>query len=304
MKLMFLAATLAIATLMSFSGKAISQTTLDPGVEFLKELQRERERDRVKRSTAGKRIEVKEPQKVKTESFCFDVKTIHVAGVTALEPADLQEHIREYSGTCMGQKAIEALLQSITNSYVTAGFITTRAHVPPQDLNSKTLKIVVLEGTIEAFVYQVVDKKGKTKAGKSRKIKGAFPIKAGDILQLRLIEQGLDQINRLASSQASVNLRPGSKPGTSIVVIQETKGDTVRLTLGGDNNGSSATGTGRVRASLEVDDKLGLNETASVSFVGTQNTNALSYNFSVPYKNWTFSSFGFYSDLVSPVSVL
>jgi hemolysin activation/secretion protein len=45
----------------------------------------------------------------------------------------------------------------------------------------------------------------------------ALPMGVGDILQLRDIEQGLDQLNRLRGRQAQVRIVPGQTPGGSVL---------------------------------------------------------------------------------------
>ncbi len=282
---------------------SFSQSRTDPGVEFLREQEKKRELERLKQARPGKKISVTKPKKVR-DSICFPVNVIRLRGVSVLDPAKLTPLIEKYKDTCMGVQAIGAFIQNINNVYIEAGYITTRAYVPQQDLNDGELLIDVIEGRIEGFLYRVVDKNGNVKAGKPRKIAGAFPIKPGEVFQLRDIEQGLDQINRLVSSQAKVDLLPGSVQGTTIIVITEQKVDQYRGTIGFDNKGSDVTGTDRVRFSLDIDDIFSLNENYSFSYLGTQNTNVLAYNFSIPYGNWALSSYGSYSESLSPITPL
>ncbi len=281
---------------------ASAQNLIDPGAEFLKEQERQRARERLGRATPGQTLKTEPPKPFVKEAVCFDIRKIKVRGVTVLNNGRLHALIKAYSGTCMGQKAIEALRQQITNAYIEAGFITTRANVPKQDVANKVLILDVVEGRIEGFSYKVVHGEGEAVDGPARKITSAFPAKPGDILQLRELEQGLEQINRLASSRASINLIPGKEPGTSIVVVSEIKEDVLRGRVSFDNNGSQDTGQERIRASVELDDVLSLNETYSVSYVGTENTNALSYSFSIPFQNWLFSTYGSYSETLSAVA--
>ena len=290
LSLMFLFATI------SYAQAPFAQPTQDPGTRLLDEQQRKRERERLENARPGQKILVPTPEKVEREDICFPVNTIRLRGVSVLDAKKLSGHIEAYKDTCMGQKAIGALLQLINKTYVEAGFITSKAYVPQQDLTKGELIIDVLEGRIEGFVYRIVDKNGKVEAGKPRKIALAFPIKPGEVFQLRAIEQGLDQINRLQSSQAKVDLLPGNQPGTSLVVITEQQVDRVRGTVSYDNKGSSSTGEDRHRVTLEADDTLALNEAYSFSYLGTKNTNVVSYNYSIPYGYWTLSTSGSYSE--------
>jgi len=283
---------------------AQSQILQDPGTRFLDEQDRERTLNNLKKARPGQKLKVKAPVKVEREEICFPVNAIRLRGVSVIDPNALSELLDNYKDTCMGQKAIGALIELINKVYVEAGFITTRAYVPQQDLNDGVLLVDVIEGRIEGFVYRIVDKDGNVEAGKPRKINLAFPIKPGEVFQLRDIEQGLDQINRLASSQAKVDLLPGNQPGTSLVVITEQKVDLYRATITYDNRGSESTGVDRTRVSLEADDTLSLNEAYSLSYLGTQNTNVVAYDYSIPYGYWTLSSSGSYSESLTEASAL
>ena len=51
----------------------------------------------------------------------------------------------------------------------------------------------------------------------------AFPIRKGDILNIRNIEQGIEQMKRIGSQTVSVELEPGSKPLATNIVLETTK---------------------------------------------------------------------------------
>ena len=159
-----------------------------------------------------------------------------------------------------------------------------------------------LEGRVEAFIYQQLDPEGQAKAGKPRKIRAAIPLQAGDVFQLRDLEHGLEQMNRLRSSQVNANLVAGEAPGTSRIAISEQKADPVQGVLGVDSRGDESTGQTQVSLSIEADDILRLNDTYSLSYSGSRNSNALAFSMSVPFRRWLFSSSGSYSESLSPVS--
>jgi len=274
----------------------------DPGARLLDEQQEAQQE--TNQSPPGSKITAARPGPVK-EDICFPIEKIAVRGVTVINSASIKTIIDRFADQCLGQKSIGNLVQSLSAIYADKGYITTRAYVPAQDISGKVLLVDVLEGRIEAFVYQQVNENGTPKAGIPRKINGAFPIKAGEIFNLRAIEHGLEQMNRLPSSQAGANLTPGQAPGTSVVVITERKVDWLRGKGTIDNTGATVTGKTRLSFVLEADDLLNLNETYSISYAGSENTNAIAYNFSIPSGYWLFSSYGSYSEeltILTPVS--
>lgn len=285
-------------------GFSVNAQSRDPGERLLDEQLRKERLEQLQRSRAGQKITAPKLQGPVTEEVCFPIDTIELKGTTIFKAKVFAPLLNEFSNQCLGQTSIGIFIQRLSGLYAEKGYITTRAYVPAQDIASRKLIIEVVEGRIEAFVYQQVDKKGQPKKSRTRKITGAFPIKAGEVFQLRDIEHGLEQINRLASSQANANLSAGQTPGTSRVVVTEQKVDTVRATLGFDNRGSEDTGATQIRLGFEVDDLLNINDTYSFSYSGSENTNALAFSMSVPFRKWLFSANGSYSESLSPVTAV
>lgn len=209
----------------------------------------------------------------------------------------LEAVVAPFVGQDLGSHRINVLLKRITDVFVEHGFVTTRALLGPQNLATGTLKITIQVGVIESFTIN-----GKAihrlKPGESAASGGwftdagyenAFPTTSGDPLRLSDIDQGVAQINRLRRNQATVQILPGQNPGQSIVDIGNKSGDRLYYTLGVDNYGSSATGVTRYRAGVEADNLLGLQESLSVNFLDSLDSNAIVGSFAVPFGRHTFS---------------
>jgi hemolysin activation/secretion protein len=271
--------------------------------ERLLEQQKRHERvERLTGASAGQEIKIPKMAGVVAEQTCFPVNVIHLTGVSILKGNTFDALLAEFEKQCLGQASIGNLLQRISAIYADKGYITSRAYVPVQDLASQELTIEVLEGKVEAFIYQQIDNNGNPRPGKPRKIKSAMPLQAGDVFQLRHLEHGLEQMNRLRSSQANANLVAGDEPGTSRIVISEQKADTVRGTFGGNTRGSAATGRTQVSFGIEADDVLRFNDSWSLSYSGSEHSNALAFGFTAPYRKWDFSLNGSYSEELTQLS--
>ena len=274
----------------------------NPGDRLLEREIRRQQLENLSRGRAGRQVNIPDLPGVVPETPCFRIRQIEIAGNTIFNRSQLSLAIGEFAGQCLGQMSINNLLQRITAIYADAGFITTRAYVPPQDIGDGVLAVEVLEGRVEAFIYQQVDAKGRQRPGKPRKLRTAMPLQPGDVFQLRDLEQGLEQMNRLRSSEANANLVAGEAPGTSRIIITETKSDTVRGAVGVDNRGDELTGRTQLNFTLEADDLLKLNDTYFFSYSGSRNTNAIAFGVTVPYRKWLFSANGSYSESLSPIS--
>lgn len=165
----------------------------------------------------------------------------------------LQRDIAErFSGRCLGVGEIEQILGAVTRDYIERGYITTRAYLPQQDLAGGRLQITVVEGVIDRIL---LEDGGKN----SIRLGNVFP-PAGGLLNLRDFEQGIDQVNRLSSNEATLDIQPGDRPGASTVVIRNAPRMPLHASLSADNQGSEATGRTQLGATVIGDSLLGFNE--------------------------------------------
>jgi hemolysin activation/secretion protein len=216
---------------------------------------------------------------------CVDVRSLDLVGARLLSKARAASFRREIVGHCIGTSELNALLRRITNAYVAQGYITTRAYVPPQDSSGGKLTIVVIEGTVERVEVQPP---GSASAAT------AFPDMVGQVLNLRDAEQGVDQLNRLSTNDAKLDIRPGSMPGSSVVVISNSPRRRITGSLSSDNTGSAATGVWQGTATLLADDPLGINDGVLLSHTrsiddpsGPAQSRSTAVNYSIPYGWWT-----------------
>lgn len=232
---------------------------------------------------------------------CFDIQEINVSGVSALDPKKLGALISSYVPGCLDGTAIQSVMQELDGAYAEAGHITTKTYIAPQNIASGTLVLTVLEGTVEGLY--LVDADGLVEGFKARRLlKSAFPSIGNGIFQLRDVEQGLDQMNRLASVQAKMRLQPGERDGGSNIIVQRIQDDWFRGKFTYNNQGSESTGKNNVGLNFDIDDIMSANDTWSLSLTGTTHTNAVSFTGSTPYGystfNWGFS----YSEYLIPLS--
>ncbi|MBB5406866.1 hemolysin activation/secretion protein [Paraburkholderia sp. HC6.4b] len=227
----------------------------------------------------------------------FRVREIKVTGNTVLPSSRIDAITAPFVNHEVGTRRLNVLLQRLTDAFVSAGYVTTRAFLGQQNLGTGRLTITVQVGHVEGFTVngQPIRRLGKderpagggwlTDAG----YENAFPGTPGDPLRFDDLNQGVTQINRLRRNQATVQILPGQGPGDSIVAISNQPGDRLYYNLGVDNYGSSVTGVTRYRAGVEADNLIGLQEAISLNYVGSLESNALVGSMAVPYGRHTFS---------------
>ncbi|WPN98500.1 ShlB/FhaC/HecB family hemolysin secretion/activation protein [Pseudomonas sp. MUP55] len=223
------------------------------------------------------------------DTRCFPIKNIELKGADSLPASDRERLLKPYIGQCLGVAQLNELLKAITDYYLGKGRVTSRAYLPQQDLSSGHLQVLVVEGKLEAL------KSAEGSTVTERELAMAFPGKVGEALNLREIEQLVDQLNRLPSKQAQMELTPGSQVGGSDVVVKNTPQKPWRASLSRNNDGQKSTGEQQWGAGLEWDSPLGLGDQLmlrgghdAVSDHQKTSKNTLLY-YNVPWGWWNFS---------------
>lgn len=221
---------------------------------------------------------------------CFTVQRVELEGAARLDAATQADIARPFMGQCVGLKEIRELMREITNRYVEMGLVTTRVYIPQQDMSNGLLRLLVLEGKVGEISLS------DEKAGVS--LATAFPGLKGKVLNIRDIEQGLDQINRLGSNGATMELQPSEHPGLTNILIRNQPRHRVSGGLTLDNYGSPSTGDLRGTLNLSVDNPLGLNDAWFGSFSRNLDADSkerlsesalIGANFAYGYWNWSLN---------------
>ncbi|QXZ12329.1 ShlB/FhaC/HecB family hemolysin secretion/activation protein [Pseudomonas sp. AO-1] len=239
------------------------------------------------------------PQTVTPDERCWPLSGTRIGGVTLLDSNKLNTRIKPLLAPCMGVGQINHLLATITAIYVEQGYIASRPYLLSAPAAGQSLDIMVDEGYIESI--ELADQSLPVSLG------GAFPHMLGQPLNLRDLEQGLDQLNRLRSLDLTADIAPGSQPGASRIILRSRTAGPSRwaLGLGMDNLGSASTGRDRNSVSLSVDSPLQLNDLLSLSASDTLNQgdrysrNASLY-YAIPYGYWTYSAFASHAEYRAP----
>lgn len=235
---------------------------------------------------------------------CVQVNEININGVTLLAKRKIMKVAQSSQGHCLYMADINNIIESINALYVEKGFISSRAYLPEQDLSRGVLTVQVIEGTLENIKIEDSDAEFDIIRTPSQ-MSTAFPDMIGKPLNIRDIEQGLDQINRLPSNQAKTNLLPGKNPGGSILSIKNQQSKVWRFSTGIDNSGSQSTGVLQGTISGAYDNLLGINDALNLSIkhdldrTTRRQSKNMSFKYEVPYGYWTFSYGLNYFDYVS-----
>ncbi len=237
------------------------------------------------------------------DTRCFPIQDIELKGADSLSAADRTRLLKPYIGQCLGVTQLNELLKVITDYYIAKGRVTSRSYLPQQDLSSGHLQVLVVEGKLEGL------KGAQGSTVTDRELAMAFPGKVGEALNLREVEQLVDQLSRLPSKQAQMELTPGTQIGGSEVLVKNQPQKPWRASLSRNNDGQKSTGEQQWGAGLEWDSPLGLADQlilrgghdAISDHQKTSKNSMLYYN--VPWGWWNFSYTYSESDYRTPGSV-
>jgi len=234
------------------------------------------------------------------EKPCFNIHTIKIIGERAedfsmaLDAIYTQEKGIQVNplNHCIGAKSIKIIMKKVQNRIISAGYITTRIMVQPQNLNAGLLNLTVIPGVINDIVF--------VKKGDSIIVPvhwNSMPMKKGKLLNLRQIEQGLENYKRVPSVDIDIKIVPTqgaqAKPGQSDLVVNWQQKKVFRGYISVDNSGSKNTGIYKSNINVSMDNLLGMNDIFSVSMgndlgggnKGNKGTKNGSLHYSIPFDN-------------------
>ncbi|RJX33748.1 MAG: ShlB/FhaC/HecB family hemolysin secretion/activation protein [Oxalobacter sp.] len=272
------------------------------------ELQRQQERERILRQQQEKTPDVRleRPQtKGDTdrlpidESPCFRIERIALTGDAvekfqwALEYANLTDDQQSdpVLKRCLGMRGINQVMRRMQNAIIQRGYVTTRVLAAPQDLKTGTLTLTLIPGRIRHIRFEKGTDIRATQIN-------AMPAQPGDLLNLRDIEQALENFKRVPTADADIQIIPAegknAKPGESDVVIKWKQGFPFRISLSADDSGTKATGKYQGGVTVSYDHWWILNDLFYVSYnhdlgggdPGKRGTRSHTVHYSVPYGYW------------------
>ncbi|WP_332102948.1 ShlB/FhaC/HecB family hemolysin secretion/activation protein [Leminorella richardii] len=230
---------------------------------------------------------------------CQNIHHIDLQGASLLPPSTTERLLSPWRQRCMSLSDISTLVRDITQAYLERGYITSQAWLPEQDISSGILVIRATEGKTESITLE---------GGSSILISMAFPDLIGKAVNLRDLEQGLEQMNRLSSRSVTIDIQPGTIPGYSqVVLIPAEWRFPARVNISVDNSGQKSTGSSQLSASLVVDNPLRFADQWTVSasrdgeFHHDRQSRSFSISATLPYGYWLFSTQYSWSDFYQTV---
>ena len=181
---------------------------------------------------------------LQAESPCFPIRELqlqtesperwswllaHADGHIALDKPD------PVQGQCVGAQGVQVVIDRLQNALIAQGYVTSRVLAPAQNLQTGLLTVQLLPGRIQEVRWA----QGSGQRGSRW---NTVPIGTGDVLNLRDIEQALENYKRVPTAEADIQIAPSSEPGTSDLLITHQQAMPFRLSATVDDSGTRSTG--------------------------------------------------------------
>ncbi|TFZ01039.1 POTRA domain-containing protein [Ramlibacter rhizophilus] len=196
------------------------------------------------------------------EAPCFPIDTLrlegelherfswllgHADGHLQLAPPD------PVIGRCLGTQGIQIVIDRLQHALVAAGYVTSRVMAGPQNLQTGALVLTLLPGRVGAVRFT-------DGTGERASRWNTVPASSGEVLNLRDVEQALENFQRAPSAEVDVEIAPGQEPGTSDLLIAHRQPMPLRISATADDSGTRSTGKFQGSFTFSHDSPLNLSD--------------------------------------------
>jgi len=201
------------------------------------------------------------------ERIMLTIGRVVITGATVYGDADFAPLYADMIGGEVTLAAVYDLARRITAKYGAAGYVLSRAIVPPQNLGRRgaTIRIQVVEGYVDEVIWP---------ADKLARYRDFFTDYAARIVadrpaNIRTLERYLLLANDLPGLKFSSTLKPSPKHPNASILIIEVKEKRLDGLARVDNRGSTSRGPWEYLGSATVNNALGYHESFNVTYAGT-----------------------------------
>jgi len=250
---------LVVSAIISLTVHAAERTPQQESFDRLQEEQRRREQRRADDVFLPGPGRAAEQVDIEPSGPCFTVTAIELRVANGLAPqleSLLSSRIQAATGVCLTAFGLQQLHRELSNHLTGKGFVTSRLLIPEQDLDQAELVFVLVAGRIERV---------ETEGLSSRKVRLALPVRSGRLLNLRDLEQAIENLGRVRGLEAAFDILPGSDNGESVLRMQGQQGRRVGATMVVNEKYYGSTMHGSALLNTEIGSPFGLTDRLLVS---------------------------------------
>ncbi|TPW41729.1 ShlB/FhaC/HecB family hemolysin secretion/activation protein [Mixta tenebrionis] len=213
----------------------------------------------------------------------------------------LQRTANQSVGHCLNIANLRHLVSMLENRMMKAGYITSHVSVPEQQAGTGKLTLQIDAGRVGNIALT---------EGSSDYIHigNTFPLGSGELLNLRALEQGLENMQRIPNTDVAIRLSPGDTPGTSNIDITRQQHKMWRTAFWLDDAGSRYTGRYQAGAAFYLDNPTSLNDLfyfsvgRTLEYKKERGSRNHAFWYSIPYGYWALNFYASENSYSQPLS--
>lgn len=250
----------------------------------------------VRRSAPALRLPSNEQPCFVVDAVRFDTEAAELFGWLAQAiDADADGQPDPVKGSCLGRIGVQAVQKRVQDALNRRGLATTRVLAAPQDLSRGVLTLTVIPGRIRALRFADGTSPRATMGN-------AMPAQPGDVVDVEVLEHGLENFRRAPSVEADLQIvpsvDPAARPGDTDVVVRWSQQRPWRLNLSVDDAGSPMTGRLQSALTFAIDHGLAVNDLFYVTvsdaigdrLPGPRDARSRTVHYSLPLREWLLSA--------------
>ena len=220
-------------------------------------------REKIEKEAPKVEIEEKIPAALlapKAEEAKVFIKSITVTGVSFLSEQEVRKIVSNFENQELNLAQMQKVADLITDAYRKKGYITSRAYLPPQKIETGILEVRVLEG-----ITGDIEVKGNRYFKKSIYLKKIL-LKKGSPFDYNILKKGVSKINASKDRNVRTILAPGKEPGKTDIVLEAKERLPLHIGFDFDNFGSRYIENDRYTLSFTHNNLLGLDDKLSFQY--------------------------------------
>ena len=208
----------------------------------------------------------------------FTFKSFEFVGNTVFSQEELQAATAEFTGKPITFPQLLQAANKVTELYLQQGYITSGAYIPEQQLESDTLKIQIVESSLEQINVNITRGRVKEKYIRDRILRAtSTPLNINNLQEaLQLL-----QLNPLVES-VNAELASGTTRGTNILDITVAGEKTFSIQALLNNNRNPSVGSFQRGIELSEDNLFGIGDGLSFAYLNTDGSDEFEVGYTLP----------------------
>lgn len=228
------------------------------------------------------------PTKLPAIEARIKVKQVEVLGSTVFSPKQLQKVTFPFVGKNLTLNQLLEIRTAVNELYISKGYITSGAFLPPQEVSDGVVRVQVIEGKLER-----IDISGLRRLKKSY-VRSRIEAATNPPLDISRLEEALQmlQLNPLFS-KVSAELTAGTATGRNVLILNLKEANPINTSFGIGNQENPSVGSFGGTSSISHNNLLGFGDRLDVTFGLTEGVTSWGFDYKVPVSDRGELSFGY-----------